>query len=269
MTGQISPSARLLRGFATDFLTSHDVAEVERIMDPAYRLDIGGHVFDGRDASYLPATAAQLEQFPGLIVTVHDVVLGPDAVAMHFTEHGASPRNGGRVAAWGGVTLFRIADGRLRHGWAEEDYFARKRQLKSGVCDAIAAPHPAPWDAPCEAADATTEDVVRRWLERPDAALGGEIVEAIMVEGPRFADLIAPASVEISHVFSAGSRAAFHIVCTGNYLGGFPDIDRARTGDPAVLRMAGIADVADGHVVRTRISADRLGLHRSLLDAGR
>ena len=75
----LSPEARALRGFATDFLTSHDVSAVEWVMDPAYRLSIGGHVFDGRDTQYLPATAAQLDQFPGLTVTVHDAILGPMA----------------------------------------------------------------------------------------------------------------------------------------------------------------------------------------------
>ena len=129
MIGDLAPQAVLLRGFATDFLTSHDEAEVERIMDPAYCLSIGGFLLDGRDDSYFPATAAQLAQFPGLSVTVHDAIIGTDHVAMRFTEHGASVRDGGRVAAWGGVTLFRIADGRLAEGWAEEDYFARKRQL--------------------------------------------------------------------------------------------------------------------------------------------
>ncbi len=104
----ISPSAQLLRGFAVDFLTAHNLAAVETIMEPDYSLSIGGHLFSGRDDSYLPATAAQLEQFPGLCVTVHDTVIGPEIVAMRFTEHGASVRHGGQLSTWGGVTLFRI-----------------------------------------------------------------------------------------------------------------------------------------------------------------
>src|ERR1700722_5731760 len=104
LTNGISLQARLLRGFAVDFLTSHDLRAVEGIMDPDYRLTIGGHVFEGRDHVYLPATAAQLDQFPGLAVTVHDVMLAPDAVAMRFSEHGVSRRNQGRAAVWGGIT---------------------------------------------------------------------------------------------------------------------------------------------------------------------
>ena len=264
-SGALSLPARLLRGFATDFLTSHDVDEVERIMDPAYRLDIGGHVFDGRDNAYLPATAAQLDQFPGLVVTVHDVVLSPDHAAMRFTEHGVSPRHG-RAAAWGGVTLFRIEGGRLRHGWAEEDYLARKRQLKAGACDPIAPPHPAPWDAPVEVSDARTESAVRDWLAQ-ERLLEAPELEEIRVGGPRFAELVAPDQVRVTHLFSAGARAAFHAECVGTFRGGFEDVGRAQVGVAAVLRVAGIADVADGRVARVQLSADRLGLHRSLLDA--
>jgi predicted ester cyclase len=265
MSGTISQSARLLRGFASDFLTSHDVAEVERIMGPAYCLSIGGFLLDGRDDAYL--TAAQLDQFPGLVVTVHDVVLGPNAVAMRFTEHGISVRNPGKAAAWGGVTLFRIENGRLRQGWAEEDYFARKRQLKSGRVDAIRAPHPCPWDMPCEAPDAATEAAARAWLADPAAVLRSE-VDQIIVEGPGFAELIAPQSVSVTTLFSAGNRAAFHLELSGGYAGGFADVETAFVGRPVVLRMAGLLAVRDGAVTDVQVSADRLGFQRQLLDMG-
>jgi hypothetical protein len=267
MMGTISPAARLLRGFATDFLTAHNVAVVERIMDPGYCLSIGGFLLDGRDDAYLPATAAQLDQFPGLVVTVHDVVLSPDAVAMRFTEHGISLRAPGRAAAWGGVTLFRIQDGRLRHGWAEEDYFARKRQLKTGVVDPIRPPHPCPWDSPCEAPDDATEAAAREWLGDPARLLAG--VEEVIVGGPHVAELLVPTATSITTLFSAGRRAAFHLEWSGAYAGGFDDVDRGLVGRPVVLRMAGLLTVRDGQVTDVQISADRLGLQRCLLDMGR
>lgn len=262
----ISDAARLLRGFATDFLTAHDVTAVTGIMDPAYRLSIGGHVFDGRDASYLPATSAQLDLFPGLVVTVHDVVLAPDAVAMRFTEHGGSTGHAGNAAAWGGVTLFRIERGRLREGWAEEDYFARKRQLKSGICDPILPPHAAPWDQPCEHADPETENAARAWLEKPDALLYSPCVEEICAEGPSFGSLIEPMAVTVDRLFSAGMRAGFHLALVGRYAGGFADVDKALVRTPVVLRLAGLIDLRDGSVARVQVSADRLGLHRALID---
>ena len=267
MIGKLAHQAALLRGFATDFLTSHDGAEVGRIMDPAYRLSIGGFLLDGRDESYFPATTAQLAQFPGLCVTVHDAIIGTDHVAMRFTEHGASVRDGGRVAAWGGVTLFRIADGRLAEGWAEEDYFARKRQLKSGECDPIRAPGAAPWDQPALAPDHRTDNVARAWLAR-SSFISNPVVDEIVIGSPGFASLIDPGEVVLNTLFTAGPRAAFHLDLIGTYRGSFDDLDQAAVGQEVTLRLAGMVDVDDGAVVRAQISGDRLGFHRSLLKRG-
>ncbi|MES2339203.1 MAG: ester cyclase [Pseudomonadota bacterium] len=258
----LSPEARALRGFAIDFLTSHDVSAVEWVMDPDYRLSIGGHVFDGRDTQYLPATAAQLDQFPGLTVTVHDVILGTDGVAMRFTEHGASLRDGGRVAAWRGITLFRLHEGRLIHGWAEEDYFARKRQLKRGVPDPVAPPALAPWDQPVLPGDPAVEAIVRDWVP---TILSDPVLDPVLVDGPGFDALVSPDRVTITHLFSAATRVAAHLEVRGGYRGGFPDIDPALAGMPVVLRLAAMIDVCDDTVVRAQVSGDRLGLHRQLL----
>ena len=261
----IGPSAQLLRGFAVDFLTCHNVAAVETIMEPDYALSIGGFLLNGRDDNYLPATAAQLEQFPGLCVTVHDTVIRPDAVAMRFTEHGASNRHGGRLSTWGGVTLFRIRNGRLHQGWAEEDYFARKRQLAGGGCDVVKAPAPAPWDAPCEDPNAQVEALAAAWLVNHSSWADTSRIDEISAEGPRFADLVALDGVKINQLFSAGNRGGFHLSCTGAYTGGFADIDPARIGQNVTLRLAGIFDVAGGQISRIQVTADRLGLHRSLM----
>lgn len=265
MIGSLHPSARLLRGFAIDFLTSHDASAPGWVMDPDYELVIGGFRLSGRDGEYLPATAAQLEQFPGLVVTVHDVILGPDHAAMRFTEHGVSTRQPGDGCAWGGVTLFRIENGRLRQGWAEEDYYARKRQLKSGRCDAIRPPHPAPWDVAVMPADPGTAATARHWLADPTALMRG--VDEISAEGPTIAELLMPSSVTLNMLFSAGGRAAFHADIAGSYAGGFPDVALQRIGDPAVLRVAGMMDIVGGQVMRVQVAADRLGLSRALMGA--
>jgi hypothetical protein len=270
MDHAIAPAARLLRGFAIDFLTAHNPAAAREILDPAYRLSIGGHLFDGRDDSYLPATVAQLEQFPGLCVTVHDVIVGQDAVAMRFTEHGVSTRPAGVAAAWGGITLFRIEGGRLRFGWAEEDYFARKRQLKSGSCDAVLRPQQAPWDQPALFPDAATEAAARRLFDDPAVLFDPHRVEMICSGGPQFGALIVPERIEVSTLFTAGPRAAFHAACHGSYAGGFPDIDSAHTGRAVTLLVAGMMTLgAGGSTERVQLSADRLGLHRSLLNLSR
>lgn len=261
----ISPSAQLLRGFAVDFLTCHNVAAVEKIMEPDYSLSIGGFLLAGRDDQYLPATAAQLEQFPGLCVTVHDTVIGPEAVAMRFTEHGASNKHDGRLSTWGGVTLFRIKNGRLHQGWAEEDYHARKRQLADATCDIVKSPHPAPWDAPCEAALPEVEELARAWLADPASWSDASRIDEISAEGPRFAELVAIEAITIDQLFSAGKRGAFHVSCSGTYRGGFADIDPARVDERVTLRLAGLFDTVEGQVPRIQVCADRLGLNRSLM----
>ena len=266
MSNDISAPARLLRGFAIDFLTCHDLTVVDRIMDPDYGLTIGGHVLDGRDQAYLPATAAQLEQFPGLCVTVHDVMLGQDAMAMRFTEHGVSRKHDGRAAAWGGVTMFRISNGRLRRGWAEEDYFARKRQLATGHCDLVKSPHPAPWDALVEPPSDAAADIVRTWLKDPRAMVNADNIEEISSEGPSFAELIAVDEFRSEEVISTGQRVAFRAVGHGSYAGGFTDIDTSRVGHRIALSVAGLLTVRSGQVSDVQIAFDRLGLHRSLLN---
>ena len=268
VTASLSLPASLLRGFATDFLTSHDVAQARRIMALDYTLHIGGHVFAGRDEQYIPATAAQLDLFPGLIVTVHDVVLAPRWAAMRFTEHGVSARPPHNAAAWGGITLFSFDGEQLSRGWAEEDYFARKRELKSGTCDPILPPMAAPWDQPCEVPNEATERLVREWLGDP-ANLLSPPVEQIRVGAPAFDELVRPSSITVSALFTAGPRAAFHAVLSGSYAGGFADIDQANVGAGIELRVAGILDTEAGQVRRLQLSADRLGLHRELLGRAR
>lgn len=263
----IHPLASLLRGFAVDFITGHDVDVVERIMTPDYTLTIGGFTLSGRDGEYLPPTAAQINQFPGLCVTVHDVVYGERALAMQFTEHGASSRDGGRGATWRGVTLFRTDGERLQRGWAEEDYYARKRQLASGSCDLVDAPHAMPWDIPVAPANPDTDTVAKRWLSDAVNYTGVENVfwcSQVDAQDPLPLDLVQVHSTEIDEFFSAGNRAAFHVTHHGTYIGGFSDVDPAKVGTDVVFRAAGLLTVADGRVVAARITHDRLGLNRSL-----
>lgn len=263
-SASIHPTAALLRGFAVDFLTGHDLDVPARIMVPDYRLTIGGHVLQGRDDSYLPATATQLERFPGLCVTVHDLIIGDDAAAFHFTEHGASQRHDGQACCWDGVAVFRMRDGRLASCWAEEDYFSRKQQLGSGRCDKVQLPHVAPWDTKAVAQDSDAEEAARDWLSRgdPAASMGVEDSEGATGPGPR--DLIRVSETVVNELFSAGTRVAFHVTQRGTYAGGFDDVDESAVGNPADLHAAGLLTVCDGKVVAARVTSDRLGLYFSL-----
>lgn len=264
---KIHPLAALLRGFAVDFITGHDISVAERIMAPGYCLSIGGHLLNGRDAEYLPPTAAQIHQFPGLCVTVHDVIYGDNALAMKFTEHGASSRDGGRAATWRGITLFRTDGKQLRQGWAEEDYFARKRQLSSGSCDAVDPPHPAPWDVLPAPSNPETESVALRWLSsvgEETQPAGTDWLSQVDDSDPQPAALFDIHATTIDELFSAGDRAAFHLQHEAVYKGGFPDLDPGLAGKPVIVRAAGMLTVRSGVVVDASVTTDRLGLYRAL-----
>lgn len=260
-SASIHPTAALLRGFAVDFLTGHDLEVPSRIMAPDYRLTIGGHVLQGRDDSYLPATATQLERFPGLCVTVHDLMIGDEAAAFHFTEHGASLRHDGQACCWDGVAVFRVRDGRLASCWAEEDYFSRKQQLSVGRCGQVQSPHVAPWDTDAAAPDPDVEKVARAWLSRdvPVATMGVDVSEGTASPCPD--DLVQVSETTINELFSAGRRVAFHVTQRGTYAGGFDDVKEGAVGTSAVLHAAGLLTVRRGEVVAARVTSDRLGLY--------
>jgi predicted ester cyclase len=260
----IHPLTALLRGFAIDFLTAHDTAVVERIMSPRYRLHIGGVIFDGRDEEYLPATAAQLEQFPGLCVTVHDVVVGQDAIAMSFTEHGASRDDDGKLAAWSGITFFRTDGERLLSGWAEEEYIARKRQLFLGDCDPVEPPQTAPWDSLPQPANPEAEETARRWISEMHPLKDVPANDRLSPLDPDPTTLVDIRTSRINEMFSAGDRVALHAQYEGIYAGGYGDLSPLLVGCQAVLRIAALLKIREGKVVAARITADRLGLSRAL-----
>jgi len=260
----INPLAQLLRGFAIDFLTAHNNAVVERIMVPSYRLNIGGVVFDGRDDEYLPATAAQLEQFPGLNVTVHDVVIGENAIAMCFTEHGSSIQDEGHRAAWSGITFFFTDGERFVTGWAEEEYIARKRQLTLGQCEGIEPPHIAPWDTQAQASNPENEAIVRQWIAHSHPLKDIPNNHRLSPLDPDPDGLVDIRGSRVNALFSAGDRVVVHAEYHGIYAGGFGDLSPLLIGCQAVLRFAAIVTIRSGEIIAARITTDRLGLSRAL-----
>lgn len=252
----MDPQVSLVRRWAVDWLCRADPEVCEEILAPTYGILIGGFMLEPRDR-YIEATLGQIARFPGLGLTIHELIAAPGHVAVRFTEHGASARMDGREAAWRGVALFRTAGERLTACWAEEDYAARRRQLDAGVCDVIDPPAAAPWNVAEREPDRSSETAVRAWLER--GALAGSVV---LDDADGGDDLLADATVDVNELFSAGDRVAFHATQRGRYAGG---LDGVPVGEgAAVLHLAGLVHVRDGAVAGGLVVRDRLGLARSL-----
>jgi predicted ester cyclase len=159
------PFVALMRRYVVDYTNRHDTSLCAELMEPDYTLRMGPHVVAGRDDAYLPAAQAQFRQFPGLGLTVHEIVTNGERLAMRFSEHGASVRHGGAVAVWTGIGLYRWNGRRLVENVVEQDYLGRRRQLAAARGpDPVEPPAPAPWDTRAVAPDPAAEDVVRGWI---------------------------------------------------------------------------------------------------------
>lgn len=249
---------QLLRRWVVDYFNSQDDAAAREFIAPDYSLRIGDHLFAGRDTQWLPAVRQQFELFPGMGMTVHQVVTSGDRVAVWFSEHGAT---GGRVAAWSGVAIYRSDGERLTGCVAQEDYTTRQRQLKSGVADPVEPPAAAPWDTVALPADPAAEAVVQRWLTQPWPITTPGVRcddEHITGEPLRFE----VESCEFTELFSSGPDVAFHAMQTGRCLGGLagmPASDRQ-----VLLHTNGILRVENGEVRSGRVIRDRGSLRARL-----
>ena len=228
-----------------EWLAAADPLVCEEILDPGYTLLIGGYRLGPRER-YIPATLEQLARFPGLGITVHELIAGEGGVAVRFSEHGASVKLGGRPAAWTGAAVFFSDGERLTACFAEEDYLSRRRQLDTGVCDPIEPPAAAPYNGEPQPGDPVAERVVVDWLaagdlsavERDDSWLGHD-------DDPSTGG----GTLAVNAMVSAGSGVGFHATVTG--------------ADGLDRHLAGIVHVEQGAVRRGRVIRDRLGLQRA------
>ena len=259
----VEPVVAVVRRWSVDWLNGRRPEVCSEILAPDYTLRIGGFRLGPRE-DYVPATLTQLARYPGLVVTTHQLVTDGDRVAVWFSEHGASARLGGRAAAWSGVGLFRWNGVALTACFAEEDYYGRRRQLDSGVCDPIDRPAAAPWDTRPEPADPAAETVVRNWLEGADLRSVPVVCDDEGTGQPA-ERLLDVTGCELHELFSAGDQVAFHVAQTGRYVGGLEGLGDL-VGEVAVLEVAGIVTVRDGRVVGGRVVRDRLGTARALRD---
>lgn len=257
---------QLARQWVVKYFNGQSDEAAREFIAPTYALEIGDYLFDGRDTQWLPAVAQQFAQFPGMGMTVHQVMAGSglkaDRVAVWFSEHGASGGPGGPVAVWSGVGIYRADGERLVGCCAQEDYFTRSRQLRSGVTDSVDPPAPAPWDTLPLGENPEAETAVREWLKRdwPVAEATVRVDDDHITGQPLHFEV---ASVEVVDIFSSGADVAFHARQRGHYRGGLPGVPARERME--LLNVNGIVQVRQGVVQAGRVIRDRGGLKARLL----
>lgn len=251
----------ILRQYVTGFVNRHDFSVIGDIMWPDYTLHTGGHVICGRDDAYRTAVARQFQQFPGLVFTPHEVMVAGNCIALRFTEHGASLKHAGRMAAWESIGLYKLRDGRLAGCAIEQDYFSRRRQLEEGPAPQVDHPAIAPWDSVPEAPSPSGETLVRDWLQ------SGTLTDlaAVQIDDQRATNrvdrILSQTSITITDLISAGDRVAFHARQDGVLADGFGD---GKAGTKAWMHCAGMVTVRDASIMSGHVLRDRWGLYRRL-----
>jgi len=253
---------RLMRRYVLDYTNCGNQEVTKDLMEPDYILRMGDHVVTGRDTQYHAATAKQMTQFPGLGLTVHELVTSGNRTAMRFSEHGASLAHDGRECAWNGIALYTWNSRRLTTCYVEQDYWSRRRQLTSGQSNPVLGPAVAPWDTKAVAPEPAVTEIVRKWLEAGMLASTPAVILDDQWSGAEVTPLVDQQEIAIDDLFSCGRAVAFRVRQTGAFSGA-PGFTEA-AGQPSYIHATGIVHVAtdgqiSGHVVR-----NRLDLHRRL-----
>ena len=253
---------RLMKHYVIDYTNRNDQSQTSVIMEADYVLRMGEHVVEGRDTAYYRATAKQMDQFPDLGLTVHEIATSGERLVMRFSEHGASRLHHGALCAWGGIGLYAWNGNKLISNWVEQDYLSRRRQLNHDSPQSVDHPAIAPWNTIAEAPDRVAEVITRHWLESGDLARTPGVLVDDQWTGARVGPLIEQSHVVLNDFFSCGQTVAFHLTQHGRLL---PDEEvKGEEGTPAFIHMAGIVHVEDGGVASGRIIRNRLDLSRRL-----
>jgi hypothetical protein len=254
----------LMRRYVINYTNAHDQTQTKFIMEPDYALRMGDHFIAGRDGAYAAATRKQLEQFPGLGLTVHEICTSGERLVMRFSEHGASTRHGGATAVWGGIGLYRWNGRRLTANNVEQDYVSRARQLATGQPLSVESPAIAPWDTVAAGTDPGAVNIVTRWLndsgvDRTPAVLLDDQWAGVPPQKP-----LEQESITINDIFSCGAVVAFHATQHGRVIGEPDSPIAAHAGQKAQLHMAGIVHLQNDVVAQGRVIRNRLEFRRSL-----
>lgn len=255
----------IMRRYAYGFVNSHDFDVAREIMSEDYTLHVGTATLVGRDDHYLPAVQQQMDQFPQLGYSIHELITDQEQTAVLFSEHGRSSRDPDREAAWIGMGIYRAAEALLVECWVEQDHYGKRRQLASGVSNDVPPVATDPWSGHEDAtpqASQTARVLVRDWLRRLETwpPAGSHL-------DPGFADAERPRiriiETELIAIVAEGSRVAFNARIVGQYEGGLPDYER-QIGCTVETWVGAIGDMTDGAVTGLRGASNRVAIGRQL-----
>lgn len=267
----IHPYAALMRRYCIDYTTVHDVSVCDDIMREDYTVTVSGRTLEMPD--YRAAVAGAFKWFPTMTLTVHELVMTEDRLALRFSEHGGSAKHDGALAVWQGISLYEIDGERLVWCEVEQDFVGRERQFAAGRPDPLDVQDIDPWStARPQPSDPQAEDALRGWLQawaaRADRRSfeGADfvlVVDDSHLVGPD--DLVLDdVALEIGELFSAGTAVAARIVLRGTYGGGLAGVDAASIGRACELPATVLAHTGPQGLADVRIIRDRWGLQRRL-----
>jgi len=257
------PFVALMRRYCIDYTSAHDQSVCDDIMSPAYRITISGRTME-MDV-YRDAVSAAYRRYPTLVLTVHELMLSGDRLAMRFSEHGAAADDPDHVAVWPGISLYRWDGSVLLECRVEQDFLTRDEQTADGRTAPLEPGHPDPWATTRDlTAGPGAESAVRTWLgaleEDPTSALAMPGVTLLGSDRPDA--LVSDAVVRIDDLFASGERVAAAVTVEGAYAGGLAGLGEEHVGVRAELPMTLVADTTGGSLTGVRIVRDRWGFVR-------
>ena len=261
----MEPFVALMRRYCIDYTSVGDQSITPSLMREDYKVMISGRTLDF--PTYTGAVEAAFRRYPTLVLTVHDMILSGDRLAMRFSEHGAPAGEPGALAVWPGISTYRWDGERLRWCRVEQDFQGRDEQSSGDFTTSLEPGHPDPWATTVDTpGDPATEGAVRGWLDRlaadPAAALDQPGVR--LLETGEQPPLLEGMAVEVDDLFTAGDRAAGALTLRGTYAGGLPGAPVEAIGLEGHLQATFMARVSDGAVTELELVRDRWGLTRRL-----
>ena len=118
----------LARRFFEECVNRRNVALMDELVSPRFvnRSALPGVPAD-RDG-YKRQVATFVTEFPDIHLTIEDMIVDGDKVAVRLTASGTN-RSVGREATWPAILIFRIDAGKIVERWETRDDLGMMRQL--------------------------------------------------------------------------------------------------------------------------------------------